>query len=96
MSSVYRNAVLALRAGPYFVWIKETTLLHANFAMDSISHSLQAFLMIAGGVIGLLAAFSLVDSTDSESTAKVQDSGRNMVQSGSHEPVEHGAPSRRF
>lgn len=76
---------------------KETTLLHANFAMDSISHSLQAFLMIAGGVIGLLAAFSLVDSAaDSESTAKVHGSDQNVVQSGSHEPIERGAPSRRF
>ncbi|HRI68350.1 MAG TPA: hypothetical protein PK156_29175 [Polyangium sp.] len=83
---------LLLRAGPYFVFTKETALLHANFAMDSISHSLQAFLMIAGGIIGLLAAFSLVDSSAADSAP----SAENRVQSGSHAPAERGAPGRRF
>jgi hypothetical protein len=77
---------------------KETALLHANFAMDSIPHSLQAFLMIAGGVIGLLAAFSLVDSSAADSAASndVRPRAENQVQSGSQGPVERGASGRRF
>jgi len=77
---------------------KETALLHANFAMDSIPHSLQAFLLIAGGMIGLLAAFSLVDSYAAESRAshEARASAENRVDSGSHAPVERGASGRRF
>ena len=76
---------------------KETALLHANFAMDSIPHSLQAFLMIAGGVIGLLAAFSLVDSYAAESSSPdAHVSAENRVESGSHVPVDRGASGRRF
>jgi hypothetical protein len=77
---------------------KETALLHANFAMDSIPHSLQAFLMIAGGVIGLLGAFSIVDSYVAESAAsrEVRSTTENHVESGSHVPVERGASGRRF
>jgi len=68
-------------------------LLHANFAMDSISHSLQAFLMIAGGVIGLLAAFSLVDSSAPEaSTEKLRAPAESQVQV----PVDRARPGRRF
>ncbi len=77
---------------------KETALLHANFAMDSIPHSLQAFLMIAGGVIGLVAAFSIVDSyaAESRSSHEPRESAENHVDSGSHVPVERGASGRRF
>jgi hypothetical protein len=73
---------------------KETALLHANFAMDSIPHSLQAFLLIAGGMIGLLAAFSLVDSYAAESRAshEARASAENRVDSGSHAPVELSSP----
>ncbi len=73
-------------------------MLHANFAMDSIPHSLQAFLMIAGGVIGLLAAFALVDSyaTESTSSHETRASAEKNVESGSHVPVERGASGRRF
>lgn len=75
---------------------KETALLHANFAMDSIPHSLQAFLMIAGGIIGLLAAFSLVDSSNADAPAshEVRSSEENRVQSGERVPVER--PGRRY
>jgi hypothetical protein len=72
---------------------KETALLHANFAMDSISHSLQAFLMIAGGVIGLLAAFSLVDSSAPDSsTAEMRVPAQNRVQMS----ADRTRPGRRF
>lgn len=78
--------------------LKEAALLHANFAMDSIPHALQAFLMIAGGVIGLLAAFSLAaDSSDgSASSLDARSSGESRVVSSRHVPVERGAPGRRF
>jgi hypothetical protein len=77
---------------------KETALLHANFAMDSIPHSLQAFLMIAGGVIGLLAAFSLVDSYAAESASlqQARPIAEDRARSGAHVPVERGASGRRF
>lgn len=74
---------------------KETALLHANFAMDSIPHSLQAFLMIAGGIIGLLAAFSLVDSSTADAPASQEvRSAENRVESGERVPVER--PGRRY
>lgn len=78
--------------------VEEAALLHANFAMDSIPHSLQALLMIAGGVIGLLAALSFVgDSSDGAgSKAEVRASEENRVLPGRRIPVERGAPGRRF
>jgi hypothetical protein len=61
--------------------------------MDSISHSLQAFLMIAGGVIGLLAAFSLVDSSAPEaSPQKLQVPAESRLQV----PGDRARPGRRF
>jgi len=83
----------------FCVLTKETTLLHANFAMDSIPHSLQMFLLIAGGILGLYLAISFVrvfSTEESSSSGADVRSAENRLQSGAHVPVERGAPGRRF
>lgn len=78
---------------------KETALLHANFAMDSIPHSLQMSLLVAGGILGLYLAISFVRVFSTEEQAPLSgdvQTSENGVSSGMHVPAEHGAPGRRF
>ena len=79
---------------------KEAALLHASIAMQSIPQALQAFLMIAGGLLGVFLAISCVKvlSTpeDAQSELQAEASREPRLDSRAHEMAERGAPGRRF